>query len=158
MIFHASIEADEPCRVAHYFAELWDGIATPFPAVIEGGWVALSGDERNTLLEVYPRGTELYEDDKEGDAFGMLTGSGRRSATHLAVATDLATETVMAMAGREGWPARYRKRGGIFGAIELWVEGVQMIEVLTPEMEAEYRRGMTIEGWNRVLEKAEAMA
>jgi hypothetical protein len=48
----------------------------------------------------------------------------------------------MAIATREGWPAKYRKRGGLFGVVELWIEGRQMIEVLTPEMQSEYLSAM----------------
>jgi hypothetical protein len=36
--------------------------------------------------------------------------------------------------------------------IEFWVEGCQMIEVLTPEMQREYLDTITIEKWNRMLE------
>ena len=157
MIFHASIEADEPCRVAHYFAELWDGIATPFPAVIEGGWVALSGDERNTLLEVYPRGTELYEAEEGGAEIEAWPGGvGRRSATRLALGTDLAADTVLAIMAREGWPARRRRRTDSFDVIETWIEGVQMVDVLTPEMQAAQGEATTVERWMRRMREAEA--
>jgi len=44
----------------------------------------------------------------------------------------------LAIAQREEWPAKYRKRGGLFGVIELWIEGRQMMKVLTPEIQAEY--------------------
>jgi hypothetical protein len=57
----------------------------------------------------------------------------------------------MAIAAREGWPAKYRKRGSMFGVVELWVEGSQMMEVLTPEMQAEYRSTLTIENWKAML-------
>ncbi len=36
MLFHISIDADDPRRVAEVFAEIWGGRALPFPAVIEG--------------------------------------------------------------------------------------------------------------------------
>jgi hypothetical protein len=54
-------------------------------------------------------------------------------------------EGVLAIAHREGWAAKYRKRGGVFGVIELWIEGRQMLEVLTPDMQAEYLAAMTKE-------------
>jgi hypothetical protein len=62
----------------------------------------------------------------------------------------------MAVAAREGWPAKYRKRGGVFGVIELWIEGDRMIEVLTPEMQAEYLAAMTIPGWRGFLQSVGA--
>ena len=63
----------------------------------------------------------------------------------------LEPKEVYAIAEREGWPAKYRKRGGVFGVIELWIEGRQMVEVLTPEMQAEYLAGMNIANWKRML-------
>jgi len=61
MIFHISIEADDPERTARMMAEIWRGKAYPFPPVGKGSWVAMAGDERNSTVEVYPRGTELHE-------------------------------------------------------------------------------------------------
>jgi len=138
MIFHLSIEADDPRHVAEVVAELWNGRASPFPPVAEGSWMAIAGDERNTTLEIYPRGTELKVAEGDADSYGAQ-GTGKPfNATHAAIATPLDREAVFAIAAREGWPAKYRKRGGIFGVIEFWVEGSQLLEVLTPEMQAEY--------------------
>lgn len=144
MIFHVSIDADNPRHVAEVLAELWGGVATPFPPVTPGCWVAKAGDDRNTTIEIYPRGTELVEAEGDADSFGVAGAPDRRSATHLAIATAMTPEAVYAIAGREGWPAKYRKRGGVFGVIELWVEGSRLIEVLTPEMQAEYTSRKTI--------------
>ena len=63
-------------------------------------------------------------------------------ATHFAMATPLTQEQVLAIAAREGWPAKYRKRGGMFGVVEMWIEGRQMMEVLSPQMQAEYLAAM----------------
>jgi hypothetical protein len=60
------------------------------------------------------------------------------TATHAAVASPLQQAEVFAIAAREGWQAKYRKRGGQFGVIELWLENATMIEVLTAEMQREY--------------------
>jgi hypothetical protein len=54
------------------------------------------------------------------------------------MATAMDQAAVRAIAEREGWPVKYRSRGGMFGVMELWVEGTRMIEVLTPEMQGEY--------------------
>ncbi len=151
MLFHLSIDADDPRHVAEVLAEFWGGTALPFPPVIEGSWQAMAGDDRNTTIEVYPRGTEFHEAEGDADAFGRIGANSRRSATHFAMATRMSAEQVMAIAAREGWPAKYRKRGGAFGVIELWVEGVRMVELLTPEMQDEYRQTMTVEGWNGLL-------
>lgn len=151
MLFHLSIDADDPCHVAEVLAEIWGGRAFPFPPVIAGSWVAMAGDERGTTVEIYPRGTELVEAEGDADAYGVIGGNGARSATHFAMATELGVEDVLAIARREGWPVKYRKRGNVFGVLELWLEGSRMIEVLTPEMQAEYRAGLTIQGWEGFL-------
>jgi hypothetical protein len=62
----------------------------------------------------------------------------RFTATHAAVASPLTEAEVFAIAARERWEAKYRKRGGAFGVIELWIENRVMLEVLTAEMQAEY--------------------
>lgn len=138
MLFHMSIAADDPQHVAKVIAELWQGTTRPFRSVSDGGWMAFARDERGTLMEVYPHGTVLCETDGDADAHGEARGADRLSPTHGAIATPLDTEAVLAIAQREGWPAKYRKRGGMFGVVELWIEGRQMMEVLTPDMQREY--------------------
>jgi hypothetical protein len=155
MLFHVSIEADDPRRVAEVVAELWGGLAAPFPAVAPGSWVALSGDDKGTMIEFYPRGTELHGSDQ--GATGLAAAAPRRfNATHYAMATRLGQDDVLAIAAREGWPAGYCRRGDAFGVIEVWAEGCQLIEVLTGEMQAEYVGAVTIDNWLAML-KARAL-
>lgn len=150
MIFHVSIDARDPCNVAHVLAELFGGKATPFPPVAEGSWLAHAGDDRNTLVEVYPRGTQLIEAPGDADALGV-PGDGGLTATHFAMATRRSQAEVFAIAMREGWPAKYRKRGGAFGVIELWLEGDRMVEVLTEAMQREYLGAMKLGDWTAML-------
>lgn len=158
MLFHVSIEADDPRRLAEVIAELWGGAAAPFPSVADGSWVALSGDERGTIVEIYPRGTELHAVAGDQDATGLRGEPRRHNATHFAMATSLSEAEVFAIARREGWPAKYRKRGGAFGVIEIFAEGCQMIEVLTEDMQREYVGAITIPNWMAMLamQRAEA--
>jgi hypothetical protein len=142
MLFHMSIAAQDPQRVASVIAEFWGGSAKRFPPISDNGWIALANDERGTCLEVYPRGTVLRETAGDADAHGEASGQDPFTATHGAIATALDDQQVLAIARREGWPAKYRKRGGLFGVIELWVEGRQMLEVLTPQMQSEYLQAM----------------
>jgi len=158
MLYHLSIEADEPCRVATVLAAIWGGVAMPFPPVAQGSWVAFCGDERSTVVEVYPRGTELHEAEGGADAVGIAGKPRRHNATHFAMATNYDFETILAVAEREGWPAKYCSRGGKFGVIEIWVENCQMVEVLTPEMQRQYLDTVTIENWKRMLEAGPAPA
>ena len=151
MLFHVSISAHDPRRVATVIAELWGGEAHVFPPVMEGSWVAMAGDDRSTTIEVYPIDTVLREGEGDSDGFGERSGHVGYTPTHAAIATNLDQDQVMAIAKREGWSAKYCKRGGKFGVIELWIEGRQMIEVLTPDMQREYLDCVTIANWRRML-------
>ena len=159
MLFHMSIDADDPANVARVIAELWHGACFPFPPINEGSWIAFAGDERNSAIEIYRRGVELFPVDGDEDAEGrMNAAAGRHRSTHVAIATPLDREEVIAIAAREGWLAKYRKRGDVFGVIEFWVENSFMLEVLTPEMQAEYLATMTIDGWRGFLSSMDASA
>jgi len=136
MLFHLSIDADDPQRVAEVLAEFWGGRAMPFPPVGVGSWVATAGDDRGTMIEVYRRGTEFVESDQPNTT--RIGAGARASATHMAIATPLDRDEATAVATRAGWPVRYFKRGGAFGVLEVWIEGWRMLEVLTPDMQQEY--------------------
>jgi hypothetical protein len=152
MIFHLSTAAAEPPRVAAVLAELWNGEVQPFPPIAAGSLVVMAGDDRNSLIEVYPLGTELVP--AEGDADCITrhnAAASTRSATHAAIATPLTAEEVLAIAEREGWIAKYRKRGGMFGVVEFWLENAAMMEFLTADMVQEYLAAMTPANWRRAL-------
>lgn len=156
MIFHLSIAAHDPKDVAETIASLWgDARAFRFPPVTPGSWVALANDDRRSSLEVYPIDTVLRPAEGDADAYGERTGEVRLTATHAAIATDLDQAAVLALAQRKGWPAKYRRRGGVFGVIEMWIEGRQMVEVLTPDMQAEYRAGMTLDSWEGLTRRTQ---
>ena len=151
MIFHVSIAAGQPRHVAGVLAELWGGTAAPFPPVSDDGWIVFADDDRGSAIEVYPEGTVLREVDGDHDPVGIRLPSIGLTSTHIAMATVLDHAGVMRIAMREGWPAKYRKRGGAFGVIELWIEGAVMIEVMTAQMQAEYRAAMSSEKWHQML-------
>ncbi|MBN8818581.1 MAG: hypothetical protein J0I80_07660 [Sphingomonas sp.] len=154
MIFHISLSADDPGATADFFARLWQGRAYPFPPFGQGSWVAMAGDERNSAIEIYPRGTEMHFGG--ADSSDVREGLGapvREQACHAAIASPLAVEAVLALAAEAGYPARVCDRGP-FHLIEVWIDGCFMIEVLTPEMQAEYLGSMTLEGWEGFLAAA----
>ncbi len=158
MIFHVSIAAGEPQRVAEIIAELWRGAALPFPPVAAGSWIAMAGDARNSAIEVYPFGSVLVPaDDEDGSGDAQAVNDpvpSARTATHIAIATALTAEEVHEIGRREGWLTRYRMRGALFGVIELWLENAVMIEVLTPSMQREYLSGLSIERWRDLVAAA----
>ena len=150
MLFHMSIAAREPERTAHALAELWQGKAYPFPPVGGGSWIAMAGDERNSAIEVYPLGTELYFEASSAEFDARSGTPDREGPCHAAIGTPLDTDQVLALAARENWPARVSDRGP-FTVIEMWIDGSFMFEVLTAEMRDDYLRNVTIEGWEAWL-------
>ena len=151
MLFHVSVEADDPQTVAEALAEIMGGEAFPFPPVGVGSWAALAGDQFGSLVEVYQRGTELHQ--AEGGVVGIEQAPRRHSATHFAMGTDLSREQVMEIAERHGWTAQYCRRSGRFGVIEVWMENTLLVEVLTKLMQREYLETITIENYRRMLDE-----
>lgn len=155
MIFHASFDARQPRHVAEVLAEIFGGgSVAPFPPIADDSWLAMAGDDRNTMIEVYPRGVVLVEADGDRDAIGQHdpnAASSAGSSMHLAIASRLESGAVVAIAERESWPVKYRKRGDLFGVLEIWIEGDRMLEVLTADMQAEYLATMTPANWKRMI-------
>jgi hypothetical protein len=79
MIFHMSIAADNPERAARIIAEVWQGSAHPFPPFARGGWIAMSGDGRNSAIEIHPRGAETRDATLAGWE-SYLAGAGMAAA------------------------------------------------------------------------------
>ena len=154
MLFHISIGAERPKQAARLVAELWRGRAYPFPPVADGSWIAMAGDARGSAIEVYPLGTELHQGDGDSPVRSLEGRPARNGPVHVAIATGLDVEAVKVIARRFGAPAKVCARGP-FHVIELWVEGSFMIEVLTPEMQAEYLANMHVAGYERFLAATE---
>lgn len=142
MLFHASIPADEPERVAGVIAELWRGSVLPFPP-FPGAFMAWSGDDRRTVVDVYPRGREHVP--AEG-MFGVRTNPAPSaySESHLALGVAVSSDEIFAIAAREAWLAQSSDRGGLFTVVELWVENKFLLELLTPQEQRRYADNTTI--------------
>jgi hypothetical protein len=140
MIFHASIPADEPERVARVMAELWRG--EYFPFLLPDFFIVLAADERGTEVEIAPRRLELIPAASQASLRSNPSPSPY-SATHLNIATRVSPDETLAIAAREGWTARVCDRGGAFKVIEFWLENRFMLELMTePELER-YRIAIT---------------
>jgi hypothetical protein len=141
MIFHASLPADDPARVARALGEVLGGSSKPFQNW-PGGYVARGGpdDEHVTMIEVYPRTMPAVPgQDDEMVQVGQDKSPSRYACFHLAVGTPLSIEQVLAIAAREGWRAKHMSRKGAFDVIEYWLENTIMLELLTPEMQQTYK-------------------
>jgi hypothetical protein len=148
MIFHFSIGADDPKRTATMLAELWRGEAFYFPMVGQGSWVAFAGDDRGSTVEVYPRDLAFYPGEGPGEQRNEPVS--RHGPFHAAVATPLSIQEVEEIGRRYGCRTSLCQRGA-FRVIEVWVDNALMLEMLTPEMQQEYLRAATTEGWRAML-------
>ena len=156
MIFHNSIPADNPQLVAETICEIWGGQAEafrfpPWP----GAWVAIAGDDRSTTLEVYPRAQAMAPGDGEAAAYALPDEDpSRYVAFHVATMTPKREEEILAIAEKVGWRALRCSRGDFFDVIEVWNENRMLIEVLTPEMQADYKKNVNLEMWRWTKEQA----
>ena len=148
MIFHFSIAADDPKRTATMLAELWRGEAFPFPMIGKGSWIAHSGDDRGSTVEIYPRDLAFYPTERAAEE--RHEPVSRHGPFHAAVATPLGIDEVEEIGRRYGCHTSLCNRGP-FRVIEYWVDDCLMLEMLTPEMQAEYRGSITIENWRAML-------
>jgi hypothetical protein len=141
VLFHASIPADDPAHVARVIADLWRGEVLAFPP-FPGAFITLSGDERRTALDVYPRGKEHVPAPTE---YRVQTNPAPspHSEVHLAIGTVLSADEVLAIAKKEGWLAQRSSRGGLFDVIELWVENKFLLEVLPEPERCRYVANLT---------------
>jgi hypothetical protein len=141
MLFHASIPARDPQHTANVLAELWGGFAAPFPSFPDS-WMAVAGDDRGTIIEVYPHDRVITPGGgfEQSVSFGAAPAEpSRYSAFHMAIATPKSPEEVVAIGEREGWRAVRCTRGqNFFDVIEFWIDNSTMLEFLTPEMQSQY--------------------
>lgn len=143
MIHHVSIPAREPRRVAEVLAELMGGQCQPF-GPLEGAYMATSGDEHGSMIEVYPDETLLTFEDGDEQVFFEKSTPPRSWPFHVLLSVALDEATVHRIGQREGWRAKTFGRGApgqapFFHVIEFWLENRLMLEVATPAMAAEYK-------------------
>ena len=115
-----------------------------------GVGAAHAGDDRRSTIEVYPRDLALYPAHGQGEA--RREEVSRHGPFHAAVATPLSIEEIEEIGRRYGCHTSLCQRGP-FRVIEFWVDNTLMLEMLTPEMQAEYRGSITPEGWRAMLAK-----
>ena len=98
MIFHASIPADDPERVARVLGELLGGSYSAFH-VGRHSFMARGGadDEHGTGIEVYPRDQVMMPGAGESEMVrqGQLDDPPRFGCFHLAVGTKLSKDEIL---------------------------------------------------------------
>ncbi|MBD2356459.1 hypothetical protein H6G41_17810 [Tolypothrix sp. FACHB-123] len=151
MIHHISIAVQNPLHVAQVIAEVWRGQAFPF-FPCPGSYMALPMDEHGTVIEVLPLQTQLVPGtDDEQSQFVQVNDSRGITATHAAISVPISQEEIEAIGKREGWRVLRCNRDGFFDVIEFWLENTVMLELLTPEMTAEYLAVIHPENLKRIF-------
>ena len=151
MIHHASLPAKDPKSTAEALARILGGEAMPFP-VVTGAWMAWSSDGV-TELEILPHtlgGIPNPVAGKEPVMIRIEIGN-RLSAWHVAISTQVRADEIVRIAREAGWRAEICDRAGYFTLVEIWVDGFTMIEVLDPEMLAQYRATFDAAKWKAML-------
>ena len=153
MILHFSMPAREPERVARILGDVIDGEVMPFP-VVPGAWVAIARDRSGAGIEVMPEATSHHPGTGEADPTRAANGpevmpwevqirqdgaAQPASGVHVALASPLSRDEIVAIGRAAGWRATPCERGGVFDLVELWVENRFLIEVLPPDGLARYR-------------------
>lgn len=137
MIHHLSIPVTDTRHVATVLQRLTGGVITAF-GPYRDSWIVWADDELGSAIEVYPVGTELYPPDGDGQAlFRRSTHPSPYVATHAALSVGLTVEQIQELAAGEGWRAVVLPRGG-FDVVEFWIENHVMLELMTPDMTADY--------------------
>jgi hypothetical protein len=147
MIFHVSIPADDPQRVARVIAEVWR--TEYFPFVFPGSFIVIPDDERGTEIEVLRRGNEQVPAESEA-GLRRNDAPSPYTETHVNMATRCSEEEILAIAGREGWIARVCDRK-FFKLIEFWIENRLMLELMTDTEVKRYRSFMSKANWRAVM-------
>lgn len=138
MIHHISIDVDDPERCARTLARLFAGRALPgipFP----WSWLAIQPDGHGTGIECLPRGRYYALANPTSAPFQVDPTPPDHQSVHVAVSVPLSEEAIASIAAEVGWTCRRRPSGG-FDVVEVWVEDRFLVELLTPEMTADYLR------------------
>jgi hypothetical protein len=135
VIFHASIPADDPERIARILAEIWK--THYFPFVFPDSFVVISGNPWGSNIEVCKRGDEQVPAPAE---IGLRRNGAPSpfSEVHLLIGTELSFDEILALGRREGWIARICDRAS-FRLVELWIENRFLVEVTSGAEIERYR-------------------
>jgi len=148
MIHHVSISARDPRHVADVLAEIMHGHTRPFPGQIADSFMAISGDEHGTMVEVYPADTTLKPGQDDAQVSGLRDQVlAPTSPFHFLLSVPADREEIERIGAREGWRTKLFGRGPagqkpFFHVIEFWVENRLMIEVAPATMIGEYTQLM----------------
>jgi len=160
MIAHFSVTSRDPRATALVIGQLIDGAVFPFP-VVPGSFVAVARDGSGLAVEVMPE--RMAHHPGQGEVDPAVAPAGpvpmpwedqirpegpalAPSGFHAALVSRLGEAEVLELARRAGWRAIACDRGGVFRVVEVWIENVFLIEVLTAAEAERYRAFMSPAG------------
>jgi hypothetical protein len=138
MLHHVSFSVHNPGHVAEVVAELWQGKAMPFPGH-PGSFIALAMDSYGTAIEFLPKGAVLKPTSEESSDWDFELSLTGYSATHVNMAVPISEAEIYAIAQREGWRSVRAGRQGLLELVEFWVENEIMLELMPPNLMADYQ-------------------
>ena len=138
MIFHLSINAHDPAKVAAALAELLgaDDIAAPSPPFPPGAHMVCRFDERGSMVEITPAG-HAFVPGPDGEVQFAPSDTAERSGFHGLFMAAVSEERIHEIAAAAGWTSALTDAGP-FKVINVWLEGRQLIELTTPELVGDY--------------------
>ncbi len=72
----------------------------------------------------------------------------------MAIGVERPAAEIVEIAARAGWPARAADRGdGFFQLVEVWVDGVFLIEFLDPDQTKIYLERVTVTNWKALVSR-----
>ncbi|MEO1006790.1 MAG: hypothetical protein AAFW67_13280 [Cyanobacteria bacterium J06638_38] len=141
MIHHISLPAKDPLNVAEVLTELFNNsYCAPHPSH-PGSYVAFTGDEYGTLVEVYPLGTEMMPGKEDNPIQYQQNSSPQFIATHVAISIPLDQFQIESIAHAEQWRCLRCDRGS-FEVIEFWIENTVLLELIPPELTQQYTEAL----------------
>ena len=134
MIFHLSINALDPAKVAAVLAEPLgaDDIAAPSPPFPPGARMVCRFDDRSSMVEVAPAG-DTFIPGPDGEVQFAPSETAERLSFHGLFMAAVSEERVHEIAPAAGWTSALTDAGP-FKVINVWLEGRQLIELTTPEL------------------------
>lgn len=140
MIYHVSIETENPEKVSKAIADIWCGVASPLDRLVSGSWIAFCENDPLSAIEVFPLGTDIRRSGGTDAPWyspympAAEIGSQRPSATHVALGTSRTVPEILAIIDKNGWDAKHVLRGNRFELIEMWVSDYLVVEWVPNEL------------------------
>lgn len=151
MLFHLSINAHDPKKVAESLAQIMNGKCLRFP-VVDNAYIALADDGLGTAVEVYPSNIALKKGDDNNPVKFVKQTPELGTAIHFAIQTKLSKGDIFALAKENGWRCLLCDRGPFFKVIEFWLENERLVEIITEDLKENIVKAHHSSFWEAALD------